>query len=156
LRELGDFLAALGAEYSPADQRININDRRFAASPEVSAWICDRSRLIYAGKLLGRARGGFQPSAILLRELATLPQVKRLWVDERVGWLFACGRDVFKESVQRIDGTFVEGAYFLIMLGEDCIGYGRVEPQDGRLILANLFDIGDFLRREKPAVPSVR
>ncbi len=149
---MDDFLAHLGVEYVPSGERMNINDRRFVASPEVAARVRDRSRLIYAGKLLGRARGRFQPSAILLRELASLPGVKRLWVNEEIGWLFACGRDVFGESVLRVEGAFAEGSRFLVMLGDDCIGYGRVETRDGGLILSNLFDIGDFLRRERKPV----
>jgi ribosome biogenesis protein Nip4 len=35
------------------------------------------------------------------------------------------------------------------MFGGSCLGYGVVEPSEGRLILRNVLDIGDFLRREK-------
>ena len=149
MSELESFLAALGVAYVPSGQRINVNDRRFVASPEVASWIKGRSRLVYAGKLLGRARGAFQPSAVLLRELSDLPGVHRTWVDERVGWLFVCGRDIFIESILRTDGEMAEGSLFLVILGDGCLGYGRVESRDGKLLLANLFDIGDFLRRER-------
>jgi ribosome biogenesis protein Nip4 len=43
----------------------------------------------------------------------------------------------------------VEGASFLVMLKEDCLGYGRVEKKEEKIILKNIFDIGDFLRRER-------
>jgi hypothetical protein len=35
------------------------------------------------------------------------------------------------------------------MLGEDCLGYGRVEICTGKMLLRNIFDLGDFLRRER-------
>jgi hypothetical protein len=35
------------------------------------------------------------------------------------------------------------------MFGGSCLGYGVVEPYEGRLILRNVLDIGDFLRRER-------
>jgi ribosome biogenesis protein Nip4 len=35
------------------------------------------------------------------------------------------------------------------MMDGDCLGYGRVEKQGEKTILRNLFDIGDFLRRER-------
>jgi ribosome biogenesis protein Nip4 len=38
---------------------------------------------------------------------------------------------------------------FLVMLGDDCLGYVRIETRDGRRLLRNIFDLGDFLRRER-------
>ncbi len=105
-------------------------------------------RLVYAGRLLGRTRGEFIPGAGLLRELCKIKGSNRVWIDDRVGWLFACGRDVFEESILRSEGKMIEGAYFLVMLGENCLGYVRVETQEGKRILKNVFDLGDFLRRE--------
>jgi ribosome biogenesis protein Nip4 len=149
MRELKDFLEAIGAAYGPAGMRVNFNDRRFVVGPEVAAQIRDRGRLVYAGRLLGRTRGEFVPSAGLLRELGRMVGPHKAWVDEKVGWLFACGRDVFAESILSAEGELAEGACFLVMLGGDCLGYGRVETAEGRTILKNLFDLGDFLRRER-------
>ncbi len=73
----------------------------------------------------------------------------KIWVDEKIGWLYVCGRDVFEDSIQRSEGVFEEGAYFLLMLGDNCLGYGRVETIEGRRMLRNIFDLGDFLRRER-------
>ena len=149
MRELKDFLVAIGAVYEPAGARVNLNDRRFAAGSDVAAEIFDRGRMVYAGKLLGRTRGDFIPSAILLRELGRLEGPNKVWVDERVGWLFACGRDVFAESILKSEGDLVEGACFLVMLGGDCLGYGKIEISDEKMMLKNVFDLGDFLRRER-------
>lgn len=152
MSELKDFLAAIGAVVEPAGERVSLNNRRFAVSPEVAAQIHDKGRLVYAGKLLGRTKGEFIPSAGLLRELGKMQGPNRVWVDEKVGWLFACGRDVFGESIMRAEGELAERACFLVMLEGDCLGYGRVEKQEEKVILRNIFDIGDFLRRERGLV----
>ncbi|HIH89134.1 TPA: hypothetical protein HA344_08005 [Candidatus Bathyarchaeota archaeon] len=149
MRELKDFLASIGAVYEPGGMRMNLNDRRFAVGADVAAHIRDRGRMVYAGKLLGRTRGEFIPSAGLLRELGRMQGPNKVWVDERVGWLFACGRDVFGESITKSEGELEEGACFLVMMGDDCLGYGRVETRGGKMLLKNLFDLGDFLRRER-------
>ncbi len=149
MRELRHFLAAIGAVYEPTGVKVSLNNRRFAVAPEVAAQIHDKGRLVYAGKLLGRTKGEFMPGAGLLLELGRMEGPHKVWVDERVGWLFACGRDVFAESVTKSDGDLAEGACFLVMMGGDCLGYGRVEAQGGRTILRNIFDVGDFLRRER-------
>jgi ribosome biogenesis protein Nip4 len=149
MKELKDFLADIEAVYEPIGERVNLNNRRFIVNPEVAAQIRNKGRLVYVGKLLGRTKGGFMPSTPLLRELGKLEGPHKVWVDERVGWLFVCGRDVFAESILRSEGDLAEDEYFLVMLDGDCLGYGRIETQEGKMILKNIFDIGDFLRREK-------
>jgi ribosome biogenesis protein Nip4 len=149
VKELKDFLASVNAAYEPAGAKMNINNRRFAVSDAVLAHIRDRGRMVYAGRLLGRTKREFIPSASLLRDLGKLEGPNKVWVDERVGWLFACGRDIFAENITRSIGEVAQGRYFLVMMGGDCLGYGRVETRDGKLIVANIFDVGDFLRRER-------
>ena len=149
MSELSHFLKAIGAVYEPVGERVNLNDRRFVVNPELAARIHDRSRMIYAGNLLGRTKREFMPGAPLLRELGKMKGPNKVWVDERVGWLFVCGRDIFEESIVRAEGVLKEGTCFLVMLGDDCLGYVRVETQDGRRLLRNIFDLGDFLRRER-------
>jgi ribosome biogenesis protein Nip4 len=149
MSELRDFLTAMGAVYEPVGERVNLNDRRFIVNPELAAWIHDRSRMIYAGNLLGRTKREFMPGSSLLRELGKMKGPNKVWVDDRVGWLFVCGRDIFEESIVRAEGVLEEGTFFLVMLGDDCLGYVRIETQDGRRLLRNIFDLGDFLRRER-------
>jgi ribosome biogenesis protein Nip4 len=149
MKELRDFLAAVGASYEPEGERVSLNNRRFAVAPEVAAQIHDKSRLIYVGKLLGRTKGDFIPSSGLLRELGRMQGLNKVWVDERIGWLFACGRDIFAENIIKLEGELAEGTYFLVIMGSDCLGYGRIEVQGDKTILKNVFDLGDFLRRER-------
>jgi ribosome biogenesis protein Nip4 len=148
LRELKDFLEAIGAVYEPMGEKVNLNDRRFIVNSEVAGQIHDRGRMIYAGRLLGRVKKEFIPSASLLRELSKMEGLNKMWVEKRVGWLFVCGRDIFEESIMRAEGVLEEGGYFLVMMGEDCLGYGEVETRKGKKLLRNIFDLGDFLRRE--------
>ena len=149
MSELKDFLTAIGAVYEPVGERFNLNNRRFVVSPEVAAHIRDRGRMVYAGRLLGRTKREFIPGASLLRELGKTEGPNKVWVDDRVGWLFVCGRDIFEESIIRAEGVLEEGTCFLVMLGDNCLGYGRVDTQEGKKILKNIFDLGDFLRRER-------
>ncbi|OGD58119.1 hypothetical protein A3K78_00750 [Candidatus Bathyarchaeota archaeon RBG_13_52_12] len=149
MSEMKDFLTAIVAVYEPVGERINLNDRRFVVSPEVAAQIHDRGRMVYAGKLLGRTKREFMPGTSLLRELSKIEGPNKVWVDDRVGWLFVCGRDIFEESIIRAEGILEEGTCFLVMLGDRCLGYGRLDTQEGKKLLKNIFDLGDFLRREK-------
>jgi ribosome biogenesis protein Nip4 len=149
MRELNEFLAAVGATYVLTDVRVNLNDRRFAVPSDVVKYMHDKVRLVYAGMLLGRTKREFVPGAGLLRELGQMKGPNKAWVDERVGWLFACGRDAFAGSIIRSEGDLADGRCFLVMMGDDCIGYGRVEERNNELLLRNLFDLGDFLRRER-------
>jgi ribosome biogenesis protein Nip4 len=149
MRELEDFLERIGSTYEARGVRLNINDRRFSIDPDVAEHIHDRGRLVCAGRLLGRTRKNFIPGAGLLRELGKIQGPNKVWVDERVGWLFVCGRDIFSQSILRSEGELAEGTFFLVMMGCDCLGYGVIQRSDGGIILKNLFDIGDFLRRER-------
>jgi ribosome biogenesis protein Nip4 len=149
MSEMNDFLTAIGAIYEPVGEKVNLNDKRFVVSPEIAAKIHDRGRMVYAGKLLGRTKKEFMPGSSLLRELGKIEGPNKVWVDDRVGWLFVCGRDIFEESIIRAKGVLEEGAYFLVMLGEDCLGYVRIQTQDGKMLLRNIFDLGNFLRRER-------
>ena len=58
------------------------------------------------------------------------------------------GKDIFEENVQRFQGDVKLGSYCLVMFGEGCIGYGRFETSGDRRVIKNMFDVGDFLRRE--------
>ena len=53
MRELKDFLAAVGAVYEPMGERVSLNNRRFAVAPEVAAQIHDRG---YAKPYTGGTR----------------------------------------------------------------------------------------------------
>lgn len=151
MRLLKKFLEGVGSSLTVDEGRLlRINNRRFTVGENLDDFIFRWDNLVYAGKLLGKDRRLFHPSPTLLQEIASEEgSLNRVHVDRETGWLFVCGRDVFEESILRKDGGFEEGDLSLVMLEGDCLGYGRIEMFQGKKILKNVFDIGDFLRRER-------
>lgn len=149
MKEFNDFLQKIGSSYHIEGKYLKLNNKRFLANKMIMHNIYNKSRLVYAGKLIGRTRGEFIPSSTFLQELAKDNEVNKIWVNEKVGWLFICGRDIFKESIIKNEGPLKEGYYSLVMLEEDCLGYGKIEENNDRTIFRNLFNIGDFIQREK-------
>jgi ribosome biogenesis protein Nip4 len=150
MRSLNEFLAAVGAKARYDEETLlKINTKRFSVGEELGTFMLDRRQLIYAGRYLGKTRREFLPSSILLEELSRVEGLNRVHVDAETAWLFVCGRDIFGENMRRVEGEFTDGNAFLVMFEGSCLGYGVVEPSEGRLILRNVFDIGDFLRRER-------
>ena len=150
MKQLQGFLQSIGAEnLFREEELIRINNKRFIASAKLSSEINRRDRLVYAGMFLGKTKNVWEPSTILLRLIAVQPYVHKVWVDDSSAWLFVCGRDIFSEHILKHSPDLVEGVNYLIMLDDDCLGYARFEKFQDKLILKNLYDIGDFLRREK-------
>jgi len=129
MRLLRKFLSQVGSKYRP-EELLNINNKRFTETIDVSL---PRDRMTYNGFYLGQDRRWFTPSSLLLQDAA---------------WLFVVGKDIFEENVQRFQGDVKPGRYCLVMFGEGCVGYGRFETSGDRRVIKNMFDVGDFLRRE--------
>ena len=107
----------------------------------------------YAGLYLGKVKNGvFFPSFNLLNMLVPVA-VNKVVIDRKAAWLFICGRDLFREGIAKAMGTQKKGEFTLVMneFGE-CLGYGRIVGSigqvDGRVVVQNVLDVGDFLRRE--------
>jgi ribosome biogenesis protein Nip4 len=102
----------------------------------------------HAGVLLGTLRNQvFHPSLPLISMIAEKAENK-IFVNDKTAWLFICGRDIF------IEGSTKKNNYTLILnkYGE-CLGFGIIKqnPQEAEkgVIVQNILDLGDFLRREK-------
>jgi len=112
--------------------------------------------VFYVGIFLGKVRAGkFFPSFNLLSMIAT-QEANRVIVDKKAGWLFICGRDIFKKGIIQIYGKIQKNCHVLVFNEfNECLGFGRVlagiEQQTDKnpLAVANVLDIGDFLRRER-------
>lgn len=108
----------------------------------------------YAGIYLGqRKRRQFAPGFMLLYLMAENAE-KRVYLNDKAAWLFVCGRDVFPEGVFRLEGVIRRGDHVLLFNRHgECLGYGLMmqEPKEARegVLIKNLLDVGDFLRREK-------
>jgi ribosome biogenesis protein Nip4 len=75
-------------------------------------------------------------------------------VDEKTEWLFICGRDIFKQGVIRLQGSRRKGDYTLVLnRHRECLGFGKIlfdlSGEREGVVIKNIFDIGDFLRRER-------
>ncbi len=108
----------------------------------------------YAGIYLGKTkRGRFFPSFNLLGMIAG-KKANKVIVDKKTEWLFICGRDIFKQGITEVMGSKRKGDYTLILNQRgECLGFGKIlchldKAKDG-VVIKNIADIGDFLRREK-------
>jgi ribosome biogenesis protein Nip4 len=110
----------------------------------------------YAGVYLGKLRGRiFFPSFLLLTLIAE-GKGNMIVVDKKTAWLFICGRDVFKQGILKLKGTKRKGDYTLVLNEHnECLGFGKItrnihkETDANEVVVKNILDIGDFLRREK-------
>jgi ribosome biogenesis protein Nip4 len=144
MRLLKRFLRDIGSSYVP-DNIVNINNKRFSSSLKPPVEIPEQ---VYTGAYLGQDRRRFEPSSILLQKLAEEPETHKVYVDRDTAWLFVVGKDIFDENIiRRTDGVIL-GGYCLVIYDDHCIGYGRYETSVDRRVVKNLFDLGDFLRRE--------
>lgn len=108
----------------------------------------------YAGTYLGKTKNGkFFPSFSLLKIIAER-KANKIIVDKKAEWLFICGRDIFKKSIEKVMGSKRKGTCTIILNKQaECLGFGKIinnldEVNDG-VAIQNISDIGDFLRREK-------
>jgi len=114
-----------------------------------------RKDFYYAGTYLGKVKNGkFFPSFNLLAMLAR-GEANKIVVEKKAAWLFICGRDVFRKGVMAVRGSRKKGDHTLVLneFGE-CLGFGKIigsldeAAKRSELVVRNVSDIGDFLRRE--------
>ena len=110
----------------------------------------------YAGLYLGKLKGtNFFPSFLLMTMIAE-GRANKIVVDKKTAWLFICGRDVFKQGILEANVTKRKGNYTLILNEHDeCLGFGKIlrdirkEKDANKVVVKNVLDLGDFLRRER-------
>jgi ribosome biogenesis protein Nip4 len=113
----------------------------------------------YAGLYLGKVKSGvFFPSFNLLNILAD-SATNRIVLTSEAAWLFICKRDILKKSIVRFYGSGRKNTAVLVQneFGE-CLGFGRIIGnlsdltdliEDNEIVVKNVLDLGDFLRRER-------
>ena len=115
-----------------------------------------QQEFFYAGVYLGKLKGAiFFPSFPLLTMMAE-GKANKIVLDKKTAWLFICGRDIFKQGILEANGTKRKGDYTLILNEHnDCLGFGKIlrnirkEQDANEVVVKNILDIGDFLRRER-------
>ena len=154
-KPITNFAAQFGVKIAlNQDLMLEKNGRFYLVNPTLKQ-ITQRD-FFYTGIFLGKAKEGkFFPSYILLGMLAK-KGAHLIVLDKKASWLFICGRDVLGKSIVRIQGSGRKNTNTLVLneFGE-CLGFGRiVENLNGpayvdQIVVRNVSDVGDFLRRER-------
>lgn len=154
-RAITDFAAQFGVQIAlNLDLMVENTGRFYLVNPALKPLI--RQDFFSAGVFLGKAKEGkFFPSFNLLGMLAK-KEANRIILDRKAAWLFICGRDVLRKSIVRVQGPGRKDTNTLVFneFGE-CLGFGRIVEKlrdsavDNGIVVRNVLDIGDFLRRER-------
>lgn len=104
-----------------------------------------------AGLYLGEEKGEhFKPSLALLDMIAEISS-RKVFVDEKSAWLFLCGRDIMAGAITKIN---VSTGLVLVQNGKDeNLGFGKIvgnhnDRNQNAIVIKNILDKGDYLRRE--------
>jgi ribosome biogenesis protein Nip4 len=156
MKTIKDFAAQFGGANIALDESIIVKkeNRFFLLNKKLKKQI--QQDFFFAGVYLGKLRGStFFPSFPLLTMMVE-GRTNKTVVDKKTAWLFICGRDIFKKGILQLKGTERKGEYTLILNEHDeCLGFGKIlrsirkEKDANRVVVKNVLDIGDFLRREK-------
>jgi len=154
-KEITDFASQFGVQIAlNLDLIAEKTGRFYLVNPALKPLV--RKDFFSAGVYLGKAKEGkFFPSFYLLGMLAKR-EGNRIFLDRKSAWLFICGRDILRESIVRIQGPGKKNTNTLVFneFGE-CLGFGRIVERlreslmCNEIVVRNVLDIGDFLRRER-------
>jgi len=154
MKTIMKFAFQLGARFSlNADLTVNKAGRYFLLNEALLKVV--RKDFYYAGTYLGKVKNGkFFPSFNLLTMLAK-GEANKIVVERKTAWLFICGRDIFRKGILGVHGSRKKGDHTLVLneFGE-CLGFGRIvgsldgAAKKNEVAVANVSDVGDFLRRE--------
>jgi ribosome biogenesis protein Nip4 len=152
MKPILDFAFQVGAKIAlNAKLMVKKGGRYFLLNETLHGLI--RKDFYYAGTYMGKVKNGkFFPSFNLLTMLAK-GEANKIVVDRKTAWLFVCGRDVFQRGVVAVYGSRRKGDYTLVVneFGE-CLGFGKIthslDAKETQVVVKNISDIGDFLRRE--------
>lgn len=155
MKTILDFVNRFNSDVSPDESfLVKKENRYFLVNERLKPLI--RRDFYYAGAYLGKVKNHvFFPSFILLAMIAGR-KANKVVVDDKTAWLFIVGRDIFKRGVIKAVGSRMKGDYALILnRHNECLGFGRIlrsldeALKENEVVVKNIADIGDFLRREK-------
>lgn len=102
-----------------------------------------------SGLYLGQRKGAsFQASINMLKIIAKKTN-KKIELDEHSAWLFICGRDIFIENAKIIGDSSKQELFIVQNQDEEILGLTKRTTISGKQMFKNLYDIGNFLRREQ-------
>ena len=154
MKAIKDFVGQFRASIPLDESRIVRNrNRYYLLSKKLKQQV--PKGFFYAGAYLGVVKSAsFFPSFLLLAMIAE-SKANKLVVDKKTAWLFICGRDIFKKGI--LKGNNLKKGDYALVLNEhnECLGFGKIlrnireEKDANEVVVKNILDIGDFLRREK-------
>jgi ribosome biogenesis protein Nip4 len=153
MKPLTAFALRLGAKITLNPEFIiEKSQRYYLSNPELRK--VTRNDFYVAGLYLGKVKNGmFFPSFNFLNMILEVASNK-IVLDRKSAWLFICGRDIFRKGIVKAMGSQQKGDFSLILneFGE-CLGFGMITMnlgEDlGKVVVRNVLDVGDFLRRER-------
>ena len=155
MKVVEDFVEKLGSKFSLASNKIiNKNGRVFLVNKKFYEYY--KKSFFYAGLFLGNIKKGKLVPSLYLLSLLSKNIANKVIVDDKMAWLVIYGKDIFSKGILRVEGSLQKGDITLILNSYgDCLGLGKIifdldkKSEEDKVIVKNLFDIGDFLRREK-------
>jgi ribosome biogenesis protein Nip4 len=154
MRPLEHFLIQFGIrKLEKGDNELFVQDSKyFLISRKIQAIIKKTKKPFHAGTYLGKSRGKkFFPSINLLNMINPKTSHK-IWVDSKSEWLFVCGRDLFGSGISKSSPKVQKNTITLILnSSNEVIGFGKAAKslKEKGVVVQNILDIGDFLRRER-------
>lgn len=99
-----------------------------------------------SGLFLGKEEHQFRPSAALL-EILSKHSDNKIVINDKAEWLFLCGRDVFNDNI--VKDTSSSDLFLVQNERDQNLGLGKFVKKGRNEFVKNVFDRGDFLRRER-------
>ena len=110
----------------------------------------NETNLKFIGVSLGYKKNKFfAPSVFLMKKLRDL-KVNFVKINQKGEWLFVCGRDLQGTSIYKC--TCEKDEYGLVLnLKNEPLGFGMLirKPTGTKMCFKRIYDIGDYLRRER-------
>jgi len=154
-KPLEHFLIQFGIRrFNKGMKEIYVQDSKYyLISNPINSILIKTKKPFTVGTYLGKARGKqFFPSVNLLNMIRAEARNK-IWVDDKAAWLFVCGRDLFSEGIKTSTSCVYKGIITLVLnKNDEVLGFGKAVKKitdKDVVVIQNIFDIGDFLRRER-------
>jgi ribosome biogenesis protein Nip4 len=153
IKAIDDFVSLFGTGISLDETLIVKKQSRYFLLDQNLKQLISKD-FLYAGTYVGKVKDGrFFPSVNLL-ELIARKEANKVTVDKKTEWLFICGRDIFGQGIVKVVGSGRKEDYTLVLnLYGECLGFGKIlcnlNGKRQGVVIKNILDIGDFLRREK-------
>ena len=136
--------------YELKEELITIDKKTFLINKKIKKILTNiKEKPKNAGLLLGYEKNKlFHPSINLLKLISEKTN-KKIQLNKKGAWLFICGRDIMKESIMKLPTN--KGKIIVCDEKENVLGIAQLKKHtdSNNIIAKNIFDIGDFLRREK-------